>query len=232
MKYYYSLPCYTKQGNALRSWHRACVKADERAEEYAKRVGAKAYYNSTDAFAGGVVALSFAEPEKVNQNVWRFIGERDGEWLFLPNTNDSTDRLEICEGKSIPKNSNKKIYGKKTVSMPDGKKYVNYIEVLPAAKNASKSERTHAVTAEMWRLKLPVTSVQGFYDAVGADLSELGDKVEKRESATPVFFLYHNNYYIGLDFPIHQEGVSSIGRADFLKAKTDMLWEQRNKDTI
>lgn len=228
-KYYYRFPSECKEGRALRSFHHACQKADQEAEKYAKKVGALAYYNSQEAFAGGVSCVSFKDPKTVNVNIWRFVGERDNEKLFMPNVNDTVGKKPLEHGKKTPKNSANRVYSQKPATDENGQLWVTYIEISAVAVSSPKTDRTHAVTAERWRLALPVVPVKRFYDAVGADLSVVdGTDARKVQENVPVFFLFHDSYYIGLDYPVRNADFELIDLGEYQRKKNDMLWEQKN----
>ena len=85
-KYYYEFPFDSKEGRALAKFHHACVNAERMAEKYAKGMGAVSYYTSPHYFTGGVEYLVFADPQKVNTDIWRLANKtKDGEQWWEPN---------------------------------------------------------------------------------------------------------------------------------------------------
>ena len=57
--YYYQIRKDSEVGAALANFSERCVEAQRIALEWAKRVGAKHWYESPDGFAGGVAAVEF-----------------------------------------------------------------------------------------------------------------------------------------------------------------------------
>lgn len=221
-KYFYRIAAVSTTGRAIRSFHRQCQKAERAQAEYAKKVGATAFYEDFKNFAGGVVAVVFSETDKVNRNVWRFVSTAEnGEKTYVPNTVTTVKTLPLNDGQSIPKSSARRVYSQTEQRDSDGHRSVKYIEVEPATAEASKSEQSRAVTAEILRLQLPVVSAEAFYEAVHAD------KPSDQPTTVPTFFLYRNNYYIGLESRIHYDGIEEITSGQYIEAKNDMLFEQR-----
>ena len=231
-KYYYRFLVESPEGRALRSFHRAAVKADEKAEQYAKRVGAKAFFTNPITFTGGVSVVIFSNPEKVNLNIWKQVGENEEthERWFLPNTKVSQGVVEVDAGRKLPIDTANRIYrrilGSKTVNDTGAKLKVPYIEIQAVKQDASKADRTRAVSADRMRLKLPVVRVEDFYRIVRADLTD----VKKLSTATPVFFLHHDRYYIGMDYPSLCTDFEQIDLGMFQSRLNDMRFEARLKE--
>lgn len=233
-KYYYRFPVESNEGRALRSFHRAAVKADEKAEQYAKRVGAEAFFTDPNTFAGGVSVVIFSNPEKVNLNIWQQVGvnEETRERWFLPLTKVTQGEVEVAAGRKMPIDTANRIYkrvlGSKTVNDTGKRLDVPYLEIRPVMKDAPKADRTRAVSAERMRLKLPVVRTEDFYRIVKADLTD----VKKLSTATPVFFLYHDRYYIGMDYLSLCPDFEAIDLGMFQSRLNDMQFEARQDGTV
>ena len=83
MKYYYEFPQDSEVGKKLADFHKACIEAEEKAEEWAKKQGAKGYYDDPDYFAGGVRAVMF--DKKPSKRVWKEAGVVNGEPIYVLN---------------------------------------------------------------------------------------------------------------------------------------------------
>ena len=85
--FYYRVPADSIAGKKMARFHEACQQAEQAAEQFAAANGAVSYYEDPMSFAGGVVGLVFADPDKVDRNEWSSIGiqQETGEMLFLPN---------------------------------------------------------------------------------------------------------------------------------------------------
>lgn len=229
-KYYYQFRADTPEGKKLRSFHRACQKAEQEAERYAKKVGATSYYTDPKAYAGGVVAVVFKNDSEINEKMWRFLGcqEVNGEKLYTPNVTIAYGKDVVKAGKR-PFETATKIY--KNVSVDRNNDYeVSYISI-ETSEQLSRIEHARTITAEKWRLKLPIVYTTDFYRIVHADMSVVDGTSApvKIEETTPVFFLYRDHYYIGLNYPIHNSEFEEIPQAFFNMKKGEMFIDERNK---
>ena len=233
-KYYYRFPAESPEGKQLRSYHRAAQKAEREAQQYGKKVGAATYYEDPNCFAGGVVAVTFKNPKEVNPNIWRLVGrQEDGnELLYLPNTFIKVGNKMIGIDEKLPRDSAHRIWREAHRGDSETGRKVTYIDIFPVVTDAPKADRKRAVQAELWRLKLPVVRLSSFYQIVHADLSDIGenDKPKKVQESSPVFYRYHNHYYIGLDHPIHHDGFEEINQYIFNTTKRELLFEEKIKN--
>lgn len=83
-KYCYQVSVTSKCGKELAKFHCQCRLAEDASEEYAKKMGAEAYHSSPEGFIGGIESLEFKD-DKVDTEVWKQIGTRNGRNLYLPN---------------------------------------------------------------------------------------------------------------------------------------------------
>ena len=233
-KYYYKFPAESREGKLLRSFHRAAIKAETEAENYAKKVGADVYYENPNAFAGGVSAVAFKDKQKVNPNIWRFVGKQQesGDFLFVPNVTVVAGHRTLKNGEKIPRDNACRIWMSPRTGKVEGERIAKYLDITANATEAPKADRRRAVQAERWRLKLPVMRTSSFYQIVHADLAVLDGTAapKKIQASTPVFFLYHGYYYIGLDYPIRHEKFDPITMFAFNTTKREMLYEAEHRN--
>ena len=83
MKYYYEFPQECEIGKKMTDFHKACIEAEEKAEQWAMKQGAKGYYDDPDYFAGGVSAVMF--DKKPSKRVWKEAGKVNGEPIYVLN---------------------------------------------------------------------------------------------------------------------------------------------------
>lgn len=234
-KHYYRFDAATKEGKLLRSFHRAAVKAEQEAQNYARKVGAQTYYDDPNSFAGGVSAVVFTDPAKVNTNIWHYVGtqEETHERLYTPNVIVLRKERTLQPGQTIPKDSATRVYLDAPVDDGQHPRTATYLEITPRIATAPRPDRTRAVTAERWRLKLPVVSVAAFYRIVHADLESPAVPPSGTHSfteQTPTFFLYRDRYYIGLSYPVRHDGFDEITQGEYQMAQNDLLREAREAE--
>ena len=83
MKYYYEFPQECEIGQKMTDFHKACIEAEEKAEQWAKKQGANGYYDDPDYFAGGVSAVMF--DKKPSKRVWKEAGKVNDEPIYVLN---------------------------------------------------------------------------------------------------------------------------------------------------
>ena len=295
-KYYYQFPLNSERGKLLEKFHRACIDAETKAQKYAKRMGAESYFEDPNFFAGGAAALAFAEPKKVNTDIWRQVHKgEDGTQWFEPNVRTSFGCVKARPGfkpsevagriyKKEPvgwdavrqlhslkewlafcgfnSSGDKDMDTKAVIGMLKDKFFYIYIEIIPMASPVMGRKRSRdgskAIQAEQMRMKLPTVHVDDFYRIVGADMTgetakpmpdkkgkveatdsdnqdggckvvSMDKKQPKAEPCTPVYFAYQESFFIGLDFPINQEGFKEITSQLFTVRKNQMLRDMDNK---
>ena len=252
--YFYHFPVKSAPGRALRSFHRASVKAEQEQMDYCRKVGAKSFLENAQHFTGGVVGVFFADPAKVNRNIWRIEGhEKDTyEPIFVPNTIDRYGQQPLQPDQAIPKSNAHRIYAPKAATDQDGHRYAQYVDITPAAATVPsgsaagkapvplaspsgkipKSDLARAVQAELWRLKLPTTSFATLFRILGFDYSRDDSTAAtvKHESTTPTFFIYGDRYYVAMSRPSRHDCFTPIEQADYHQAMLAAKQAQRDKD--
>ena len=184
MKYYYEFSLESEAGKNMLDFHNACIMAEQKAEEWAKNMGAKGYYDDPHYFAGGVTAVMF--DKKPSKRVWKEAGKVNGETIYVLNC--PADR-----------------------------------------KNMSRQEQKNALLDDD-RQKLPTVTVEYFYQIMKADLfydvpeeDKPKAKIKRLTTSTPIFFLYADHWYLGIDYPIHEEGFIEIDEKAFNIRKSQLL---------
>ena len=241
--YFYHFPVKSAPGRALRSFHRASVKAEQEQMDYCRKVGAKSFLENAQHFTGGVVGVFFADPAKVNRNIWRIEGHDKGTYepIFVPNTIDRYGQQPLQPDQAIPKSNAHRIYAPKAATDQNGHRYAQYVAITPAASSVpcgsaagkiSKSDCARAVQAELWRLKLPTTSFATLFRILGFDYSRDDGTAAtvKHESATPTFFIYCDRYYVAMSHPSRHDCFTAIEQADYHQAMLAAKQAQRDKD--
>lgn len=99
--YYYTCKKTSSVGRRLLSFLRRAIKADERAEAYAKKFGASSYVQPPQFFAGGVDFLEFDKAP--DERVWRKrITTPDGIDEYEPNCMVRSDLLIVDDAHFKP----------------------------------------------------------------------------------------------------------------------------------
>ena len=241
--YFYHFPVKSAPGRALRSFHRASVKAEQEQMDYCRKVGAKSFLENAQHFTGGVVGVFFADPAKVNRNIWRIEGhDKDTyEPIFVPNTIDRYGQQPLQPDQAIPKSNAHRIYAPKAATDQDGHRYAQYVDITPVAGSVPsgssagkipKSDCARAVQAELWRLKLPTTSFAALFRILGFDYTRDDGTAAtvKHESTTPTFFIYRDCYYVAMSHPSRHDCFTPIAQADYHQAMLAAKQAQRDKD--
>ncbi len=137
--------------------------------------------------------------------------------------------------------------------------YIEIIPMAAPVMGRKRSrDGSKAIQAEQMRMRLQTVHVDDFYRIVGADMTgktakqmpdekdkdkatdsdnqdggcqvvSMGKKQPQTEPCTPVYFAYQESWFIGLDFPINQEGVKKITLQCFTVRKNQMLRDMDNK---
>ena len=111
---FYRFNVGTDLGKQFRKFWYDCDKAERAANVYAQKVGAKQFYSSPAAFAGGVVCVSFDEGEEVNARLWRSVGkDADGIEMYEPNVKQRHGVLVLPRRGFQPSDTAQRIYQKR-----------------------------------------------------------------------------------------------------------------------
>ena len=111
-RFYYQFDASSELGKRMFRFHHSCVKADEAADDYARKMGAKAWYGDPNAFAGGVTCLEF-EKGKVDLKMWRPVGVINGVQCYEPAVSVVAGAVILDDKeKSRPSDTAVRIYAK------------------------------------------------------------------------------------------------------------------------
>lgn len=80
--YYYKTSGESQVGIKLQEFMNRCAEAEETARQWADKVGASHYYESTEGMAGGVGAVEF--DNTITKDGWEKIATPDGRTFYLP----------------------------------------------------------------------------------------------------------------------------------------------------
>ena len=113
--FFYECSASSELGKKISRFHHACLKADEAAENFAKKMGAKAYYSDPSAFAGGVNCLEFEE-FLVDKQMWRPAEVVNGVQCYEPAVNVVAGAILIDDIERFrPSDTRIRIYAKQPV---------------------------------------------------------------------------------------------------------------------
>lgn len=235
LKKFFKLPVESLAGSRLAVYHARAVAAEEAAEAFAVEVGASAYIQPSEFFAGGVAFVEFDQP--YTGDVWRpFV--TDDTTYYDPCCTVKVGVLMLRESQEIPTDTDNVFYGGRKLTWPDvrnldtlahwarsiGYKLTGdaaidwkYIDEAMTGKQFVIFNQyigsKEAVMVERKRRALPLVDVQDFYKAVGLPGNIFYDK-------TPAFFIWKDYYYIyvssglpGLNF------MTAISRKEYYEAK-------------
>ena len=80
--YYYRIAATSKVGEKLQEFFNQCQEAEEKARDWAEKIGASGYYESPEGMAGGVGCVEFAD--KTEHDDWDREETPDGHVLYFP----------------------------------------------------------------------------------------------------------------------------------------------------
>ena len=202
-KYHYQLLIDSKTGKLLSQFWHACIKCEQEAEKYAKKMGGLYYYPDTRYFTGGVSFISFPDNKPSDPQMWREVGvqHKDGSFTearskdykgaqqpgdvvyFEPNVSKRIEWIEIPTKESRPADTFDCIHSAIPPIERDGKWWIqccHFIYDEPPGRSgnnlrvASRTVR-RAIKAEVKRTKLPVMRVEALLNLLGAELFQKAD---------------------------------------------------------
>lgn len=88
--YYYRIAATSKVGEKLQDFMTRCQEAEEKARQWAEKVGAIHYYESAEGMAGGVGAVEFADT--TGRDGWDKEVSPDGRVFFFPMEGTDLDK--------------------------------------------------------------------------------------------------------------------------------------------
>lgn len=88
--YYYRIAATSNVGEKLQEFMHRCQEAEEKARQWAEKIGASHYYESPEGMAGGVGAVEFADPHE--RDGWDKEVSPDGRVFFFPMENTDFEK--------------------------------------------------------------------------------------------------------------------------------------------
>lgn len=208
MKHYYEMPVDSPTGEKLSKFWQQCLRCEQAAEDYCKKMGARYYYSDPRYFAGGVICLSFPDDVKVDEQMWRRAGSdrNDNSVYWQPNVDEQQGRVEVPNRDYQLKDTFDTIYDQRVTEGENGKLYRRYVRFTrqdPPGRSDNKQRTAsrglrRAIKAEMRRRRLPVVRTEALLSLLGA-ATVSGDSVAAL-STTPTFFTHRCRYFVALDY--------------------------------
>ena len=240
-KYYYRFTKFKDLGILFNKFWHDCQKAEQKADAWAKKVGAEQYYSSPLAFEGGVTCVSFGD-KIPNKRIWKSVGkDADGIEMYEVLCSQRNG-MEIMKKNRQPSNTQTRIYSRQWKEQGD-MIVVPYIELYredyEQDKAGLKKQRMNkwqreAVSLERSRLLLPMVPVERLYRLLQADTHidvEMGKAALVRDT-TPMFFDYGNYFYVSTDYPCKHPELQEISSEVFMELRRAKLETQRHLEAI
>lgn len=215
-RHYYETAIDSPTGKRLSKFWQQCIKCEEAAEDYAKKMGARTYYSDPRYFAGGVVCIAFAPDQRIDKGVWRIAGvdHEDQETYYQPDCEQRMGFVEVPSRDYRLRDTFDRIYDRSRIQEREGKLFVPYVEFFRAepsghSGSSPSGERTasrglrKAIKAEVRRQRLPVMRTESLLAILGAAEPVKPVAVAQQHTeqpATPTFFAYRSRYFIGIDY--------------------------------
>lgn len=210
-KFFYEVPADSKTGEKISRFWEKCIRCEQAAEKYAKKMGGKYYYSDPRYFAGGVVCIAFDEGQRIDKQVWRVSGvdRQDGVTYYEPDCRERTGAVEVTSRDYKPQDTFCRYHDQERIFEREGKLFVPYVEFYRdepagpkrydghAERQASRGLRK-AIKAEVQRKRLPVMRTEALLHILGADTGVAGAGAS--EPSTPTFFAFRSRYFIGCDY--------------------------------
>ena len=116
-RHFYRFDTTSELGKQFRRLWNECNKAERAAEVFAKKVGAKTYYSTPAAFAGGVECVSFADGARVDKRIWRSVGkDADGLEQWVPDVRRRSDVMVLPRRDFRPSDTACRIYDRRVLA--------------------------------------------------------------------------------------------------------------------
>ena len=116
-RHFYRFDTGSELGKRFRKLWNECTKAERAADSFARKVGAKTYYSSPSAFAGGVECVSFADGARVDKRIWRSVGkDADGLEQWVPDVSRRSDVMVLPRRDFKPSDTARRIYDRRVLA--------------------------------------------------------------------------------------------------------------------
>lgn len=229
-KYYYKTLEDSPMGKMIAAFWKACRKAEQKAEKYAKNMGASEFFFASEAFAGGVDWLVFAHPDRVDKERWKEGEPIDGTRVWLPNvttllSRDADGNIHTTFD-SPYKEAKRQFRNGKRTNYSRGKKQGKYSKAF-----------LFAVRAEKDRMELPVIGVEKLCEVLKLKRVRVLEQQEEVkegivERIAPTFFNYDGYYYISCDYPSESSDMELINFEKYRFNRNMALNAQQRKERL
>lgn len=139
---YYKFPASSDTGKVMKKFWQACLNARKLADAFCNKQGAVAYHSDPMGFEGGVAYLVFADPKRVDHDVWREAAKVWDDVCFEPNCAQVPGKRDAWTGP----------------------------QPLVNGKRSPKLEQAIHIRKQM--KKLPIISVGRLYQLLGVEMVE------------------------------------------------------------
>lgn len=242
-RFFYKFGATTETGRAfIRLWH-LCTKAERAADVFAAKVGAKSYYPAEEAFAGGLLFVSFEGDVPPRPNLWRSVGrDADGMLMWEPDVERRSGVVVLAEGEEIPRDSATRVYEKRVTVNGRGERVCRYLEFyrndIPVDKGHPNRKLPYYVREsfriERGRMKLPIVRTEELLSVLKADV--LGGVDANRPAVvrlvTPTFYRYGHKVYLGCAYPCRAEGMVEIGMEEYVEIEKEVRLMMREAKAL
>ena len=121
-RHYYRFDILSTLGSKFKTFWKSCEDAERAADIWADKAGAKTYYSSPSAFAGGVQCVSFGENVVPDPRIWRSLGpDMDGIEQFEPLCEHQRGVMMLPRKTFKPSNTNTRLFSERLNSWKEVK---------------------------------------------------------------------------------------------------------------
>lgn len=250
MNYFYKCDVSSPVGVNLGKFLSFALEVEERAEEYARSVGASAYICPVGCFAGGVDFLEFdVQPDL---NVWRKRTDLGDNILYEPNCNMNFCVMVMDDDKSMPSDTWRRFYNHKHLTWDEVRGLFSvdkWLAICNRKSTGNKGTDWNIVTSLLFE-KFFVTYVDYEYDnhrnvtkrlasafrkAVKAERMRIALPVLQMKPLydilcvdtptqhTPTLFIYNNEIFVGSDVPCAASDLFVISASQYEEYKNAAL---------
>lgn len=114
-RHYYRFDILSELGKQFNLFWKSCDDAERAADTWAAKAGAKSFYTSPTAFAGGVACVSFEETP--NEKIWEPLGkDADGVEQWKPRCSNRSGVVVLPRRNFMPSDTSSRIYSKRIIT--------------------------------------------------------------------------------------------------------------------
>lgn len=243
-RFYYKFHQKSELGKKfLKLWHE-CDKANAAAERFAAKVGAKDYYPALNAFAGGVMCVSFENGKPPREKLWRSIGkDADGIEMWVPDVKQRVGLVTLDSDSFIPSDTATRLYIKDFAQKnAKGQTIRKCVELyrddeIPVDKNHPNRQLPlyirESIRIERARLTLPCVKTEALLVLLQADFMEgCEGKPRMVKLVTPSFFKYSQSVYLCCAYPCSANDLTEISMGDYAEMEKEVRASARDAEAI